>query len=151
MPPSRRRSGSDTIGEIDFLPIAEFRSALRRFDHATDEITRRHGLTRRRYELLLMIAGAGDRSGSATISEIAARMHLAPHTATELVSRAETLGLVVRGEDHRDGRVTRVTLTGTGEDLLVEAVEALRPERDRLMRLLADVYQRARHLTLGAI
>lgn len=146
------RSGKpDRIGEIDFLPVAEFRSALRRFDHATDEITRRHGLTRRRYELLVMIAGAGDRSRSATISDIAARMHLAPHTATELVSRAEKLGLVERGDDRHDGRVTRVTLTSKGERQLIEAVEALRPERDRLTRLLAEVYQRARNLTLGAI
>jgi DNA-binding MarR family transcriptional regulator len=130
----------------DFRAIADFRSALRRFNQATDDITRRHGLTRRRYELLVMVAGAEDGSRSATISEIAARMHLAPQTATELVSRAEQVGLVERSGDANDGRVTRVRLTANGERQLARAAAALGPERDRLLGLLGEVYRHARAL-----
>jgi DNA-binding MarR family transcriptional regulator len=136
---------------VDYREIADFRSALRRFDKATEEVTRRQGLTQRRYELLVMVAGAEDGSRSATISEIAARMHLAPQTATELVKRAEQVALVERCSDATDGRVTRVRLTKEGEHQLARAAAALRPERDRLTRLLGDVYRHARHLAQGAL
>lgn len=145
MAPRRSRHDPD-----DYRAIAEFRSALRGFDHATDEVTRQHGLTRRRYELLLMVAGAEDGSRSATISAIAARMHLAPHTATELVARAEQGGLVQRRGDPSDGRITRVHLTPHGEARLEEAAAALRPERERLTKLLGEVYRQAKHLAQGA-
>ena len=112
---------------IDYAAVAAFRSALRRFDQATSEITRRHGLTMRRYELLVMIHGAPGGARSATVSELAERMHLALHTVTELVARAERAGLVWRSVDSADRRVTPVRLTGEGEARLGETVAALGP------------------------
>jgi DNA-binding MarR family transcriptional regulator len=129
---------------IDYAAVAAFRSALRRFDQATSEITRRHGLTTRRYELLVMIHGAPGGSRNATVSELAERMHLALHTVTELVARTERAGLVRRSVDSADRRVTRVRLTHEGEARLGETAAALGPERQRLTRMLADVSQRAR-------
>ncbi len=139
-----RETELDQLGE--YAVVATFRSALRRFEHATDEITRRYGLTTRRYELLVMIAGAPDGSRSATISELAERLSLALHTTTELVARAENVGLVRRSVDPDDRRVTRVRLTRDGEARLAETVAALTPERARLTRMLGDIYRRARVL-----
>ena len=136
--------------EIDYAAIATLRSALRRFDHATSELTRRHGLTARRYELLVMVAGAHDGTRSATISELAERLYLALHTVTELVGRAESAGLVVRSADTADRRVTRVRLTPEGEARLAAAASALKPERERLARMLGEIYRRARALAASA-
>jgi DNA-binding MarR family transcriptional regulator len=130
----------------EYQAVAEFRAALRRFGHVSDEIARRHGLTMRRYELLLMIAGTAD-GRAPTISELAERMQLAPHTVTELVARAARAGLVRRETDDADRRINRVALTETGEARLDETIAALRPERERVAEMLAEVYERARELS----
>jgi DNA-binding MarR family transcriptional regulator len=139
----------ETGATVDLAAVAEFRSALRRFDEATDVLTRRHGLTRRRYELLLMVASA-PAERPATISGLAARMSLKAHTTAELVARSERAGLVVREDDADDRRVTHVALTAEGESRLAAAVDALRPERERLLALLGDAVRRARRLAPGA-
>ena len=132
--------------EQEYESVAALRSALRRFAHATELITRAHGLTSQRYDLLVVIRGTSQVSGP-TISELAQRLSLAPHSVTELVMRAEDAGLVRRTEDASDGRLTRVVLSREGDDRLSEAVAALRPERHRLLQLLAEVYAQARALT----
>lgn len=130
--------------QLEYEAVAALRAALRRFLHETHRITRAHGLTAQRYDLLAVIRGS--ESASLTVSEVAASLSLAPHSATELVNRAERAGLVQRVQDERDRRASRVSLTATGEDRLAAAMTALRPERRLLLELLADVYAQAERL-----
>src|SRR5207253_1823363 len=94
---------------------AEFRSALRRFLRRSERVARASGLTPQRYLLLLMIKGAPDGSEKSTVTELAERLQLAQSTVTELVRRAEEVGLVARETSALDGRVAHLRLTEEGE------------------------------------
>ena len=77
----------------EFREAAELRAALRKFLRASERIAREEGLTPSRYLLLLMIKTT-PRAGRSTVTELAERMQLTQSTITELVTRAETAGLV---------------------------------------------------------
>jgi DNA-binding MarR family transcriptional regulator len=116
----------------EIIAVAEFRSALRSFLRRTELIARDSGLTPQRYLLLLMIKGAADKSERATLTELVERLQLAESTVSELVARAEEIGLVERHRDPDDQRVHEVRLTLEGERRLSLCVTALEPERQRL-------------------
>lgn len=120
--------------------VADFRAALRRFLGETDDVSRVHGLTPTRYDVLVMIKAEGP--GGVTISGLAERLALAPNSVTELVDRAEHAGLVARGADDSDARATRVSLTAEGDARITAAVAALDSQRRLLLDLLADVRDR---------
>ena len=128
----------------EYETVAALRVALRRFLRETHRITQAHGLTPQRYDLLLMIKGS--ESGRLSITELAERLSLAPHSVTELVDRAEEIGLVQRADDRADRRVARVKLAPEGTKRLDRALIALRPERHALFELLGDVYEQAQRL-----
>ena len=123
-------------GSDAYEGAAALREALRAFLRQSDQITRRHGLTTQRYELLLMIR-TGAAGGRATLSELARRLSLAQSSTTELVDRSEDLGLVRRAGDPSDRRAVLVSLTDEGERRLALAVEELKAERRRLVEALA--------------
>lgn len=104
--------------------VAEFRAQLRAFTRRSDEITRHWDLTPQRYLLLLMLVGAADGSGRLSLTDVAARLSLSPNTATELVTRAEELGLVRRTQADHDQRVVYVSATEEGERRLRGALGA---------------------------
>lgn len=95
-------------------------------------MARREGLTPQRYLLLLMIKGAPDASGRATVTDLAERLQLAQSTVTELVARAEEAGLVARAPSPADGRVALLSLTPAGEDALARSFRSLARERKAL-------------------
>lgn len=104
--------------------VAEFRAQLRAFTRRSDEVARHWDLTPQRYLLLLMIVGAADGSGRLSLTEVADRLSLSPNTATELVTRAEELGLVRRAQADHDQRVVHVSATQEGERRLRGALDA---------------------------
>src|SRR5919199_898134 len=114
------------------MRAAEFRAALRRFLRRSERIARSSGLTPQRHLLLLMIKGAADGSEQSTVTELAERLQLAQSTVTELVRRAEEVGLVERETSALDGRVAHLRLTDEGERRLARAVARLTGERDAL-------------------
>jgi DNA-binding MarR family transcriptional regulator len=116
----------------DYVSVADFRSALRRFLRRTEKIARSSGLTPQRYLLLLMIKGAPDGSERATVTQLADRLQLAQSTVTELVGRAEEAGLVDREPSGIDGRVALLRLTEEGERRLAQAFTTLEAERENL-------------------
>jgi DNA-binding MarR family transcriptional regulator len=127
---------------VDTVPAAykgaaTLREALRAFLHQSDAITRRHGLTTQRYELLLMVKTSPDGSGRSTLSQLAERMSLAQSSTTELVNRTEGLGLVRREPDPTNRRVVFVRLTEEGERRLAAALTDLTGERKRLVSLVS--------------
>jgi DNA-binding MarR family transcriptional regulator len=127
------------VSAADAVPVAEFRAALRGFMRTSERNSRAAGLTPQRYLLLLMIKGAPDGSEQSTVTELAERLQLAQSTVTELVSRAEEIGLVERSRSSDDGRIAILRLTDEGEQRL----EATFTSNERERQALADAF---RHL-----
>ena len=119
--------------------VAEFRSALRRFLRRSERNARSAGLTPQRYLLLLMVKGAPNGSEQSTVTELAERLQLAQSTVTELVSRAEDTGLIVRAQSESDARVAYLRLTAEGERRLELAFTALAIERANLREAIAGL------------
>lgn len=85
-----------------------------------------------------MIKGALDGTERATITELADRLQLAQSTVTELVARAEAVGLIAREPSGADGRVVHLRLTEEGDRRLAATVVALREDRRHLVAVLAE-------------
>lgn len=124
---------SEASYDIDaVVEVAEFRAAMRRFLRESEKVARACGLTPQRYLLLLMIKGAPDRSERSTVTELAQRLQLAQSTVTELVMRAEEIGLVEREASPMDARVAHLRLTAEGERRLERSFTHLATERRQL-------------------
>ena len=122
----------------EYRRAAELRAGLRQFLRASETTARKHRLTPQRYTLLLMIKGAPDGSERSTVTQLSDRLQLAQSTVTELVRRAESVGLLAREPSTRDGRVAYLKLTPEAERRLAGAVSDLGPEHRRLAALLAE-------------
>jgi DNA-binding MarR family transcriptional regulator len=79
-----------------------------------------------------MIKGAADRSEQSTVTELARQLQLAQSTVTELVSRAEEIGLVERERSAEDGRIAYLRLTPEGERRLASSFMSNERERQAL-------------------
>jgi DNA-binding MarR family transcriptional regulator len=123
----------------EYVSVAEFRSALRRFLRQTETVARRAGLTPQRYLLLLMVKGAPDGSETSTVTELSERLQLAQSTVTELVGRAEQAGLLIRRPSEVDARVAHVCLTEEGQRRLDEAFTTLETERETLRATILNL------------
>jgi len=120
----------------EYRAAAELREALRRFARESERVCRASGLTPQRYQLLLMIKASG---GTATVTSLVESLQLGQSGVTQLVQRAETLGLLERRAVRGDARSQRLTLSRKGDRLLERAFTALGPERERLAATLAAV------------
>ncbi len=132
-PPARRSADL-----ADYQRAAALRAAVRLFLRRGEQVARAAGLTPQRQLLLLMIKGAPDGSGRATITELAERLQLAQNTVTELVARAEAVGLLEREPSGSDGRVVHLRLTKEGDRRLAATVSALRADRRHLVDVLSE-------------
>ena len=133
---------ADELSVDDVVHVAEFRAALRRFLRRSERTARRSGLTPQRHLLLLMIKGAPDGTEQSTVTELSDRLQLAQSTVTELVRRAEEVGLLTRAQSARDARVAHIRLTDEGERRLALAFTNLASER-------ADLREAFVHLDSG--
>jgi len=116
----------------DVMAVAELRAALRQFLRRSERVARQSGLTPQRYLLLLMIKGAPGGSEQSTVTELSERLQLAQSTVTELVRRAEEVGLVERKQSETDARVAHLRLTEEGERRLMLSFTELETERAQL-------------------
>lgn len=121
------------------IRVAAFRTDLRSFLRTSERTARASGLTPQRHLLLLMIKGAPDGSQQATVTDLCERLKLAQSTVTELVRRAEQVGLIQRERSDADARVAHLRLTEEGERRLARAFEGHADERSQLRQLLADL------------
>ena len=111
-------SGGQTyITKADFEALAEFRYAIRRFLHFSEQAARAAGVTPQQYQLLLAIKGFPGRE-SATVSELAERLQMRQHSMVGLIDRTEAQELVRREPGKQDRRQVYVLLTSRGEALL---------------------------------
>lgn len=112
--------------------VAEFRVALRRFQHQTEVVARKCGITPSWYQVLLQIKGAPDLTERTTVTELARRLQLAQSSVTELVARAAQAGLIERAPSPADARVVYLRLSPKGEEIFARAFRSLAAERDAL-------------------
>lgn len=125
----------------DYHEAVELRLSLRRFLRRSEQVVRAHGLTPQRYQLLLFIKAA---DGAATVSGLTQSLQLGQAGVTQLVRRAENLGLVRRELSQTDGRVRLLRLTPEGERRLAGAVAELSEDRTALIDALAQLTPRSR-------
>jgi DNA-binding MarR family transcriptional regulator len=133
---ARRRSGPNPMPLGRIMLLADFRASLRAFLSDSERVARDWGLTPQRYLLLLLIKGAGDGSERIRFTDLADRLKLSRNTTTELVGRAEALGLVRRQADSDDKRVVYLCLTEEGERRLAGVLL----ETDRYRHELNDAF-----------
>src|SRR5689334_24978863 len=99
---TRKREQAAALSLERVIEIAEFRARLRAFLRHSEHVARRWDLTPQRYALLLAIKGAPDGSEQLTVTELARRLRLSRNSVTELVARAEEVGLVRRTQADHD-------------------------------------------------
>ena len=128
-----------TIDTAAAVRVAGFRAALRAFLRTSEQIAQANGLTPQRHLLLLQIKGAPDGSERATVTDLAERLCLAQSTVTELVKRAERVGLIAREPSDVDARVAHIHLTAEGERRLARVFRSHRAELQGLRELLAEL------------
>jgi DNA-binding MarR family transcriptional regulator len=122
----------------DFERLLEFRVALRRFQHWSEDQAQAEGITHVQHQLLVAVKGhPGDLPP--TIGELAGYLLLRPHSTVELVDRAAAAGLVERTRDPNDGRVVRVRLTDAGDRILQELTPAHLARLNELAVVLDDL------------
>ncbi len=111
------------------------RIALRAFASRSEHVARANGLTAERYELLLLIKTGPE--GEATVGKLSRQLSIGQSAATQLVRRAEDIGLLERTLSPKDARVHPLRLTPEGERRLARTAAALRRDRSALGALIA--------------
>ena len=135
-------SNGPGLSREDYQNLLAFRYGLRRFLHFSQAAARSIGLTPAQYQLLLAVKGhPGDRDP--TVGDLAGYLLLRPHSAVELISRAEKAGLVERWIGDDDRRLTRVRLTADGDRRLDELAPAHIDELQQLAPILDHVVAHA--------
>lgn len=123
---SRSNIASRALTDADLQALAEFRYRIRRFLRFSEDAAREAGLEPQQHQLLLAAAGAAD--APATVGELAERLQLKPHSVDELITRAESNGLVSRHRSDEDRRFVLVTPTAKGRAALDRLSDSHREE-----------------------
>ena len=98
-----RRGDCSDVQEVDYVGLAGFRYAVRRFLAFSNAAAADAGLTSQQHQALLAIKGFGGTDGL-SVGDLAERLLIRNHTAVELVDRLMRAGLVERSHDPTDRR-----------------------------------------------
>ena len=128
------------LTDNDYAALAEFRFALRQFQVFSEAKAAQSGLTPQQHQALLAIRGVDLHD--ATVGYVAERLIVKPHTASELIDRLETLGLVRREPTQSDRRRAVLRLTPSADATLSSLSSVHREEIRRLQPLLVEHLQR---------
>ena len=127
-----------SLGDADYARLLEFRTGLRTFLKWSRDRAAKAGLPPSQHQLLLAIRG--HQGGPPTIGDVAGYLLVKPHSAAELVSRAERAGLVRKTTDPDDNRAVRLSLTPRGAKKLESITAATLEELDRLGPRLRQIW-----------
>lgn len=125
------------LTQDDYVALADFRYALRRFLTFSETEASEAGLTPKQHQALLAIRAAP--RGTATVGFVADRLLVKPHSATGLVDRLAALELVERSASEDDRRRALLRLTPKAETILSELTLIHREEIRQLRPLLRHV------------
>jgi DNA-binding MarR family transcriptional regulator len=132
---------TDQPERADFEHVLAFRTSLRRFQRWSEDEARAAGLTHVQHQLLVAIKGHPG-AASPAVGDLAGYLLLRPHSAVELVDRAEAAGLVRRVPDSSDARVVRVELTNHGDLLVTQLTQKHLEELHKLAAVLGQLTER---------
>ncbi|WP_210528592.1 MarR family winged helix-turn-helix transcriptional regulator [Rubellimicrobium arenae] len=127
----------EPISDSDFRTLATFRRELRQFLQFSEAAALSQGLSPQQYQALLAIRGADGQQ--MTVGNLAETLLLRPHSASGLVSRLETIGMVERHGSEEDGRRRVVKLSTRAKALLDTLSAAHRSELRRRRALLTTL------------
>ncbi len=125
------------LEDADYVALATFRHEIRRFQAFSEARAAEVGLTPQQHQALLAIRASAP--GQATVGYVADRLILKPHSATGLVDRLESVGLVIREAAADDRRRALLRLTEKAYRILAELSAVHRTEIQRLRPLLSDI------------
>lgn len=129
---------ANQLDEEDYAALAGFRFELRQFIRFSEEAAIAAGLTPQQHQALLAIRAS--ENSSMLVGDLAERLMLKPHSASELVRRLEEHDLIERRSGNPDRRQVHIELTGRARDVLaalsVNHLTELRRMRPLLQRLL---------------
>jgi DNA-binding MarR family transcriptional regulator len=132
-PKSETKPQTGAMTKEDYVRLASFRFALRRFLAFSQANAKKHGLTPQQHQVLLSIRSFPDRD-TITIGELAHHLCIKHHSAVELVDRLTGLGMVVREPSPDDRRSVLISLTTAAEMALaslsannLEEIRRLKP------------------------
>jgi len=125
------------LRDEDYAVLAGFRYALRQFANYSEDVARKSGLTPRQHQALLAIRGGP--GGTLHVGELAERLLLKPHSASELVQRMVEQGLVRRATDAHDKRQVVLALSQRGDAILEDLSQSHRAELRRLRPMLQEL------------
>ena len=125
------------LKDEDFRALANFRYELRVFLNFSKKAAADVGLTPQQHQSLLAIRGFGpDGLG---VGDLAKRLLLQPHSASEIVDRLQKAGLIRRASLGQDRRQVRVVLTEEAEMRLAHLSQIHRDELRRIGPLLREL------------
>lgn len=107
----------DRLCDADYEALSNLRYTLRRFLDFSRSAAHRQGLPPQQHQALLAIRGYRGE-GAMTVGKLAERLLIAPHSATELVSRLVAAGYVTRHVDPADRRRQTLALTENANEIL---------------------------------
>jgi DNA-binding MarR family transcriptional regulator len=130
------------VSDEDYLMLASFRAALRKFLRSSEDIAHNLGLTPQRHQAMLAVRGfPGDEPP--TVGALAAKLHIRHNSAVGLVTRLVNEGYLRRDKSKLDQRRQHVRLTPKGQAILDKLTEAHRTELRHIgpdiTRLLKDL------------
>ncbi len=105
------------LREEDYVRLAAFRRALRRFLAFSEHSAREAGLTAQQHQALLSVKGAPP-GVAPTVGYLADQLLLAPNSAAELTDRMVRTGLLERRTAPEDRRRVVLCLTPAAEGVL---------------------------------
>lgn len=132
-------AAAEELTDEDYVALAGFRHALRQFLAFSEGRAAECGLTPQQHQALLAIRGAA--GAPVGVGYVADRLILKPHSATGLVDRLETLGLVTRKPSSDDRRQALLALTPKAEELLGQLSATHREEIKRLRPMLTELLE----------
>lgn len=131
---------ADDLTDTDYAALADFRYSLRQFLAFSEVKAADCGLTPQQHQALLAIRAAP--AGKATVGYMAERLILKPHSATGLIDRLETLGLVQRRLSAQDKRQALLALTEQAHAILRTLSVTHREEIMRVRPLLIELLEK---------
>lgn len=132
----------EQLTDADYEALSNLRYTLRRFMDFSASAAQEEGVPAQQHQALLAIKGHRGEEAM-TVGMLAERLLIAPHSATELVSRLAAAGHVTRHTDPNDKRRQTLALTARAEALLkrltaIHLIE-IREMAPRLIELLQNL------------
>ena len=145
-PDAAQTTSRRTLELVDYVALANFRRALRRFLAFSDAVTQDAGVTAQQYQAMLAIKATPEAGLS--IKALAEELVLQHHGAVQLADRLEAAGLARRRPSAVDRRTVRLELTDKGEAFVAELAANHMEELSRHQPLLAQTMSYLRAIEL---